>query len=405
MKILQIHNRYKQAGGEWTVVNQEQKLLSEKHTVHSYFAENSKEINGLADRLKLLFSTHYNSESKRRVQEKLTGSNYDLMHVHNFFPVLSPSIFEAAREQNVPSVMSLHNFRLIHPNGLMFHNGEPDHRSVKGSAYRCVPDGVYRNSMIQTAVVAHMIEYHRKKKTWESIPSAFIALSEFSRNLFIEGGLPADRIFIKPNFIEDPVQNKNSLFLNSKKENTFLYVGRISEEKGVQQLVECWLRFKPDARLVIAGDGPLKAGLEEKSRRAENIEWLGQISRDQILQLLSVAKALLFPTKCYEGQPLILLEAMSMGCPVITSKIGNPENMIDDGETGFHFKPGDIDDMYDKCRIISKNPSQSLEMGKRARSVYLEKYTPQKNLELLTEIYEKAAELEKKLSPHSALYE
>ena len=397
MKILQVHNRYKQPGGEWTVVNQEQKLLSKKNSVDTFFVENSKEIAGLTDRFKLLLRTHYNPQSKTRVQEKLTGSNYDVMHVHNFFPILSPSIFEAAREQSVPSVLSLHNFRLIHPNGLMFYDGKPDHRSVKGSAYRCVPDGVYRNSILQTAVVAHMIEYHRKKETWHSMPSAFIALSEFSKDLFVEGGLPEDRIFIKPNFIEDPVQKQEGLSLQHKKENVFLYVGRISEEKGVDQIVECWLRFNPNARLVIAGEGPLKTELESKSKGAENIEWLGQIPRDSILARLSTAQALLFPTKCYEGQPLIILEAMSVGCPVITAKIGNPQNMIDDGVTGLHYAPGDIHDLNSKCRTVSENPGHTLEMGKRARSVYLEKYTPQKNLALLTQIYKEAAQLEKTL--------
>ncbi len=398
MKILQVHNRYKQPGGEWTVVNQEQELLKKKHAVDTFFVENSKEIENLADRFKLLLRTHYNSGSKRRVLTQLAGRNYDVMHVHNFFPILSPSIFDAAREQGVPSVMSLHNFRLIHPNGLMFYNGKPDHRSVKGSAYRCVPDGVYRNSMLQTAVVAHMIEYHRKKQTWRNVPSAFIALSEFSKELFVEGGLPEDRIFIKPNFIEDPIQNRGALTLNQQKRNEFLYVGRISDEKGVDQIVECWLRFKPDERLIIAGDGPLKKKLEAKSAGAGNIEWLGQISRDAILERLSTAKALLFPTKCYEGQPLILLEAMSVGCPVITSGIGNPKNMISDGETGFHYKPGDIDDLNRKCRMICDNDAHTLEMGKRARSVYLDRYTPEKNLSLLTEIYDKAAELEKMLN-------
>jgi len=398
MKILQVHNRYKLPGGEWTVVNQEQELLNEKHAADSFFVENSKEINSLSDRFKLLLRTHYNRESKHRVRDLLAGKNYDVMHAHNFFPILSPSIFDAAREQGVPSVMSLHNFRLIHPNGLLFYNGKSDLRSVKGSAYRCVPDGVYRNSMLQTAVVAHMIEYHRKKETWRRVPSAFIALSEFSRDLFIEGGLPEDRIFIKPNFIKDPIQNNDTLSLNQEKKNEFLYVGRISDEKGVEQIVECWLRFKPDARLVIAGDGPMKKQLESKSKGAENIEWLGQISRDDILERLSTAKALLFPTKCFEGQPLILLEAMSVGCPVITAKIGNPRNMIDDGETGFHYKPGDIGDLNRTCRKIADNPDHTLEMGKRARSVYLERYTPKTNLSLLTEIYEKAAELEKMLN-------
>lgn len=400
MKILQVHNRYRQAGGEWTVVKQEQKLLSGNHTVDTYYVENRKEITGLSGKLKVLFRTHYNSRSKKQIFNRLDGNGFDVMHVHNFFPVLSPSVFEAAMELNIPSVMTLHNFRLIHPNGLLFHNGETDHRPIDGSAYRCVPDGVYHNSVIQTAVVAHMIEYHRKKQTWSKMPSAFIALSDFSRDLFIRGGLPEDRIFIKPNFIEDPIKKQNSLSLNGEKENLFLYVGRISEEKGVQQLIECWLRFKPEARLVIAGDGPMKNELESKTKGIANIQWLGQISRDEILKRLATVKALLFPTKWYEGQPMILLEAMSMGCPIITSKIGNPQSMVDHGKTGFHFIPGDIADLYKKCRQVNENPAHTQKMGKQARAVYLNKYTPEKNLAMLTEIYEKAAKLEKKLRHH-----
>lgn len=396
MKILQVHNRYKQPGGEWTVVTQERKLLREKHTVDPFYVQNSKEINSLADRLKLLFRTHHNPESKKRVATRLKGDSYDVMHVHNFFPVLSPSIFDAARHQGVPSVMSLHNFRLIHPNGLMFYEGKPDHRSVNGSAYRCVLDGVYRNSVIQTAVVAHMIEYHRKKKTWHQMPSAFIALSEFSKNLFVEGGLPEERIFIKPNFIEDPLNNQEGLSLTDVKNDEFLYVGRISDEKGVDQIVECWMRYKPDSRLVIAGDGPLKGELESRSKQEGNIEWLGQISRDAIIKRLSTAKALLFPTRCYEGQPLILLEAMSAGCPVITAKIGNAQNMVIDGKTGFHYTPGDIDHLNRLRVAICDNPDHALEMGNHARSIYLDQYTPQKNLAMLTEIYHKAADLEKR---------
>jgi glycosyltransferase involved in cell wall biosynthesis len=395
MNILQVHNRYKQPGGEWTVVNQEQKLLREKHSVDTFFVENKNEIKGVADRLKLLFRTHYNADSKKKIGAILDRKSFDVMHVHNFFPILSPSIFEAARERSIPSVMSLHNFRLIHPNGLMFHNGKPDHRSVKGSAFRCVLDGVYRNSIIQTAVVAHMIEYHRKKKTWNRIPSAFIALSEFSKELFVEGGLPEERIFIKPNFIEDPLQNLQSQSLNQKKKDEFLYVGRISDEKGVDQLMECWLRHQPNSTLVIAGDGPLKRELELRSKGADNIEWLGQIPREAIMERLSTAKALLFPTRCYEGQPLILLEAMAAGCPVITAKIGNPQNMVLDGSTGFHYQPGDVDDLHEKITEIVEHPDRSLEMGMRARKLYLSKYTPETNLNLLTDIYQKAAELEK----------
>ncbi len=398
MNILQVHNKYKILGGEWTVLHQEYELLKKNHSVDQFIVDNNIELSSVIDKLKLVYKTHYNKQEKSKISEKLKQGNYDVMHTHNFFPLLSPSIFEAAREAGIPSILSLHNFRLIHPNGLLYHNGKIDHRSINGSAYNCVWDGVYRNSKLQTAVAAHMIEYHRKHKTWQNLPSAFIALSEFSKQMFVDGGLPKERIFIKPNFIEDPLNNGSGLKIQEKKENMFLFVGRISTEKGIQDLIECWIQNKIKAKLVIAGDGPLRSKLEEKSKANPSVQWLGQISREEILQKLSVAKAMLFPTKCYEGQPLIILEALSVGCPVITSKIGNPQNMIDDGGSGLHFKTGDIKDMYQKISHIYYKTENRKEMSKKARERYLQNYTPEKNLEMMLDIYKAAAKLEKKLT-------
>lgn len=398
MNILQVHNKYRQTGGEWTVLNQEYALLREHHNVTRLLADNSTELNSLKSKIQLLFQTHYNPGSIKRIKKELLGGNFDMMHVHNFFPLLSPSIFDAAREVGIPAIMSLHNYRLIHPNGLMYHNGKIDTRSVTGSAYRCVLDGVYRNSVLQTSVTAHMIEYHRKNRTWHRIPSAFIALSEFSKKLFVKGGIPEDRIYIKPNFLKDPMPGRSIENITAEKENVFLYVGRLSYEKGVDQLIDCWVQNKIKAKLVIAGSGPLMPELQEKAKENSSIEWLGQISREEILKKLAVAKALLFPTKCFEGQPLILLEAMSMGCPVITSKIGNPMNMVHDDETGYHYESGNIDELYQKCKRIYNDVENSRRLGMNARREYESKYTPEKNYSILMEIYESAKENEKKLA-------
>ncbi|MEX2411666.1 MAG: glycosyltransferase family 4 protein, partial [Candidatus Paceibacterota bacterium] len=346
MRILQVHNRYKTPGGEWTVLNQEHGLLKENHEVDQFIIKNSDHLDTLTDKAKLIFKTHYNSQSKLLIKEQLQKGKYDVMHVHNFFPLLTPSIFEAARELGVPSVLTLHNYRLIHPNGLMYHKGKIDHRSIKGSAYNCVWDGVYRNSKLQTAVVAHMIEYHRKKGTWNRFPTAFIALSKFSKNKFAEGGIPADRIFIKPNFLKDPCKEDDDLEISSEKLNRFLFLGRISNEKGIEDLIRCWMERSIPAELWIAGEGPLKKKLQKKTKGEKSIKWLGQCDKKDVLKLLSNSKALLFPTKWYEGMPLIILEAMSMGCPVISSDIGNPKNMIDHKINGLLFEPGKMAELY-----------------------------------------------------------
>ena len=396
MKILQVHNKYKYTGGEWTVLHQEKNLLQKDHDVEQFIVDNSRELRSAINQIKLIASAHYRKSSKKAVSARIKKENFDMMHVHNFFPLLTPSVFEAAREQGVPSVLSLHNFRLIHPNGLLYHNGKIDERSVKGNAWKCVLDGVYRNSILQTAVVAHMIEYHRKHGTWQKFPSAFIALSEFSKSKFVEGGLPDERIFVKPNFIQDPLNEFPDLNIKKPKEEFYIYIGRISGEKGIGELINYWLKQGAGSKLVIAGDGPLKQKLQKKTMGRKDIEWKGHLDKKEILELLSSAKALLFPTKCYENFPITILEAMSVGCPVITSNIGNPAKIIEHGKTGFHFELDQPEDLTKQMNKLG-NEDTSKTLSRNARRTYLEKYTPKINYDILMVIYEKADELEKRL--------
>ena len=402
MNILQVHNKYKFTGGEWVILNQEHELLKRDHQVEQLIVDNSKEIRSLWSKAKLLFQTHYNASSKRVVKNRLMDGNFDLMHVHNFFPLLTPSIFEAARSLQIPTVMSLHNFRLIHPNGLLFHNNRIDERSVEGSAYRCVMDGVYRDSKIQTAVVAHMIEYHRRKKTWHRFPSAFIALSDFAKQKFIQGGLPGDRIFVKPNFVQDPIEHSQAVEVRKEKEDYFFYAGRLSSEKGVDDLIECWNQFEIQSELHIAGDGPLNQQLRKKSEGNSKIKWLGHLERDQIYAQLSKSKGLLFPSHCYEGFPLTLIEAMAVGCPVITSDIGIQSEIIDNGMNGLHFRLGDLANLNQQIHLLRDEEEVGIKLGFNARTDYLNTYTPERNREMLMNIYREAERLEKEFTSENA---
>lgn len=398
MNILQVHNKYKFTGGEWVILNQEHELLKRDHRVEQLIVDNSKEIRTLWSKAKLLFQTHYNASSKRVVKKRLMDGDFDLMHVHNFFPLLTPSIFEAARSLQIPTVMSLHNFRLIHPNGLLFHNNRIDERSVEGSAYRCVMDGVYRDSKIQTAVVAHMIEYHRREKTWHRFPSAFIALSDFAKQKFIQGGLPGDRIFVKPNFVQDPIEHSPAVEVRKDKEDYFFYAGRLSSEKGVDDLIECWNQFEIQSELHIAGDGPLNQQLRKKSEGNSKIKWLGHLERDQIYAQLSKSKGLLFPSHCYEGFPLTLIEAMAVGCPVITSDIGIQSEIIDNGMNGLHFRLGDLTNLNQQIHLLREEEEVGIKLGLNARTDYLNTYTPERNREMLMNIYHEAERLEKEFT-------
>ncbi|TVQ66783.1 MAG: glycosyltransferase family 1 protein [Balneolaceae bacterium] len=396
MNILQVYNQYRTPGGEWTVLNQEFELLKESHEVDQLVVDNREQLSSFYSRLRLIFNTHYNRDSKRWFYQKLMEKSYDIIHVHNFFPLLSPSIFDAARDAGVPTVMTLHNYRLIHPNGLMYYKGRIDERSVEGSAYRCVADGVYRNSVLQTAVTAHMIEYHRRKGTWNSSPTAFIALSEFSKGKFVKGGLPEKKIFSKPNFIRDPLLEFEGLKLSEKKKKRILYVGRISHEKGVQEMIRCWLKYEIPVELWIVGDGPMREKLQKSTENLQTVKWVGTKSRKEIFELLSESLALLFPTLWYEGMPIVLLEALAMGCPVISSEIGNPMAMIEHGKNGILFEPGNIEQLYGIISGLLSDPSKLGVLGKNARATYIEKYTPSRNYEQLMEIYENARQMESK---------
>lgn len=390
MNILQVHNRYRIQGGEWTVVQQEQQLLSRRHNVYQFLVDNQTELSGFAGKLKLLFQTRYNRMAREQVKQVLKEQEIELMHVHNFFPVLSPSVFDAAAELGIPSVMTLHNYRLVDPGGLLYHNGKPDERSLRSTAWRSVPSGTYRNSMLQTAVVARMIEYHKKQKTWHRVPDLFIALTEFSKQKFVEGGIPEERIRVKPNFVADPFKNREEAPSVQEESPFFLYAGRISEEKGVEDLVRCWTDHTPPARLCIAGDGPLKTSLEKKTRGNGKVHWLGQISQPELYERMKQAEALIFPSRWYEGMPMTILEAKALGCPVISSNTGNQADLVHDGKDGLHFQTGSASDLSEIVRHLLGHPTLKAEMVRHSRNDYVTRFTPEQNITRLEEIYEEA---------------
>lgn len=395
MKILQVHNEYRQRGGEWTVLQQEYELLSRHHTVDQYIVKNSDELNGVLSKARLLFTTHYNRKSKNHIAQALRDGSYDMMHVHNFFPLLSPSVFDAAAELGIPSVMTLHNYRLIHPNGLLFNRGEVDESTLKGSAYRAVASGAYRGSRLQTAVVARMIETHRKRGTWNRVPDRLIALTGFAKHKFSEGGIPEERIAVKPNFIRDPLPGLKPS-TDSGIERGFIYAGRIEKEKGIDELIEAWIERDIKYPLLIAGNGTKKEYLEKLSSRNRAIKWLGSVDRDELLSLMRASLALIFPSRWYEGMPMTILEAKALGCPVITADIGNHADLVNDGADGLHYQSGEISDLSEKVEIIASDPELRERLSKGSRKDYERHYTPDRNYSLLMKIYEETSEVRRR---------
>lgn len=383
MVILLIHNHYKKSGGEDVVVESEKKLLEEHgHTVDLMEADNA-EIAGFTGIARTAVGTIYSPTAKALVATRIAAFRPDVVHVHNFFPLFSPSIYYACREAGIPVAQTVHNYRLICPGGQLLRDG----RVCEDCVGRKVPwPGVlhacYRGSRAGSAAVAAMLATHRFLGTWESSVDAFIALTDFSRDKLIEGGLPAEKTAVKPNFVADPggAGDGSGGFA--------LFVGRLSLEKGIATLFSAWERANCAIPLKVAGDGPL---VDEVARRAAGgrIECLGAQPREKIQALMREAAFLVFPSVWYEGLPMVIVEAFSVGLPVIASNLGSMASLIEHGRTGLHFRPGDAEDLAAKIEWAAGHPEEMARMRGEARAEYLAKYTPERNYQMLMEIYDR----------------
>jgi len=389
LEILQVHNYYQQAGGEDKVVQNEKELLEKYgHSVWQFMKHNDC-INNFQKKLEVFLTTHYSHKTKREFEQFLKKNRPDIVHVHNFFPLITPSIFDVCSSQKIPVVLTLHNYRIVDPGSLLLHNGKVDERSLTGSAYDCVWDGVYRGSVLQTAVVAHMIEYHRKRKTWDTKVNRLIALSDFAKSKFIEGGIAENQLTIKPNFVNDYSNEiSDSLPVSHIPSDYYVFVGRISSEKGIEMLVETWVEAKIPTPLYIIGEGPLMDKLKQKAHENNKVVWLGFQPKETTLQYIRKAKAMVFPSICYENFPMTILEAFCLGKPVIVSDRGSHAGIVKDQVTGIHFKVGNKEDLADKMMGIEQHPGILSHLEHNARKEYLEKYTPEKNYEILMNIYQ-----------------
>lgn len=378
MNILFVHNAYQQFGGEDAVVASEIALLRARgHAVELYQRHND-ELHGLPPAtaaLAALWSRH----AARQVGAACDLLQPDLIHVHNTFPLISPSIYWTAARKRIPVVQTLHNFRLLCPQGTFLRQGGVCEDCLGKSPWRAVVRKCYRGSAQQSAVLAGMLSVHRAAGTFQTRITRYIALSAFSRERFIAGGLPAERIRIKPNFVESAAQGECTTRSGG------LYVGRLSEEKGIGTLLAA-LRLSGTARVDAIGTGPLQQAVT----RQLGERYLGFRSRDDILRKMGAAAFLIVPSMCLEQQPTTLLEAFSCGLPVIASRLGALTSLVEEGVTGLLFNPGDPADLASKIAWACAHASDMARMGRAARADYAAKYTPSINYHMLLDIYEDA---------------
>ncbi|MGZ0077227.1 glycosyltransferase family 4 protein [Methylomonas sp. YC3] len=386
MRVLIIHNRYQQSGGEDNVVNAEAKLLTDRgHDIELWIADNKDLPGGLIGRFSTAINTTYSKISRDKSREKLRQFKPDLVHVHNFFPQFSPSIYDACQEYKVPVVQTLHNYRLICPGAMLMRGGNICELCVSGSPYQAALYDCYRNSKLGSLVVANLVAYHRRNGTWHNKVDRFIALTNFAKRKFVEAGFPDNKIAVKGNFMSDPLLEVPANY-NGRDSLFALFVGRLSEEKGISTLLNAWTLLNGNTPLKVAGVGPLESLLHDKG----NVVALGYQDSREVSFLMRQAAFLVLPSEWYEGFPLVLVEAFAHGLPVLASNMGSMADIITDGETGLLFTPGSAVEIAQKAQWLLENPKEAQKIGANARRTFLEKYTAEKNYAELIAIYQDA---------------
>jgi glycosyltransferase involved in cell wall biosynthesis len=381
--VLVVHNRYRLSAGEDEAVRLEIELLRRNGDDIELLGADNDSLD-LAGRLVAGLTIVWNHAAYWRVRRLIRAFRPDVVSVHNVMPQLSPSIYYAARAEGVPVVQTLHNFRLMCPAGTLMRNGGVC-RSCLGKSFALpgIRHACYRKSRLATAAVAAMSGVHNVAKTWRDVVTMYIALTEFSKRLFIGHGLPANRIAIKPNFVlEDPGVGSAG--------EAALFVGRLSEEKGLTVLMRAWKLLSSPPTLQIVGDGPMRDEVQRYCRENAKIRWLGWRPPGEVASLMSTARVLIVPSIWYETFGRTVIEAFATGLPVVASALGSLAELVDHGRTGLLFRPGEAEDLAAKIDWALSHPTELASMRKEARAEYEDKYTAERNYETLMGIYQRA---------------
>jgi len=394
MRVLIAHNHYQQRGGEDAVFEHETAMLERAgHEVHRYTVHNDA-IDGFVSKAATFATTPYGKASREAFERELAGVGPDVVHVHNYFPLLTPSVFYACTARGIPVVHTLHNYRMLCANGLLLREGKICEKCVKGSPYWAVAHRCYRGSAVGSLALALMIGAQRRWKTWHEQVTRFIVLTQFERQKFIEAGVPEDRICLKPNFVPDPGVHAS---VPPHERSGVLYVGRLSAEKGLRTLIEAWRSL--DVPLRIAGDGPLMDELRENA--PSNVTLLGRLPSEKVHAEMARAALLVMPSNWYEGFPVTLVEALACGLPVAASRIGSLQEVVQDGKTGVLYKPNDPQDLARVLAPLVRDGKQLARMSSSARRCFEENYSADRNLDMLESIYDEARNASRTSSQHA----
>lgn len=388
-KVLIVHNYYQVPGGEDTVVENEKNMLLENgHEVVLYTRHNDEiKSRGILGKLILPLETIFSFKTYREVKRVIKEKNIDIVHVHNTLPLISPSVYYSANNCKIPVVQTIHNFRLLCPTATFIRNNKICEDCIDKGLICSIKNKCYRGSLIQSAVSALTLSLHRIVGTYNRINS-YICLTEFNKNKLINL-VNEDKIFIKPNFVR---KNKDLVTLNNK--YYFLFLGRIDELKGIRLLVEAWESINSNtSKLLIVGKGPLEDEINQyiKKRNITGIELLGFKNKDEVMELIRYAKALIVPSQWYEGFPMTIAESLSQGVPVIAGDIGNLSTIINNGENGLLFTYNDKNELKEKIIQLDNNTELLEKITKGAFDSFNKKYNEDINYKILLDIYNRCS--------------
>jgi glycosyltransferase involved in cell wall biosynthesis len=381
MRILQVHTRYRYEGGEDAVAHAEAELLTQAgHEVVPYVAENPGRPGPAAASM---LASAWNPVAARALRAVARRVRPDLAHVHNTWFALSPSVVASLDGAGVPVVMTLHNYRLLCVNASLFRDGRPCEDCVGTHPWHGVRHRCYRDSVASSSAVAATITLNRLLGTWDRHVRIFLALNDFARERFVAGGLPAERVWVKPNSVADPGRRAGP----PSSSRTVLFVGRLVAEKGVGVLLEAWRRLGPTGlELAVVGDGPMRAELEDRLPPA--VRFLGRLEPAAVRRWMLTSRALVFPSWLYEGQPMSVLEAFAAGLPVVASRLGGNVELI--GGVGDDWLVPARDPAALAERLAALTDDRVDEAGARARRRYERRFTGPHNLRVLEAAYREA---------------
>jgi glycosyltransferase involved in cell wall biosynthesis len=387
MRILIVHNRYQQKGGEDTVVAAEDQLLrSHGHEVERFEADN-EHIQDVFSRVQSAVRSVYSFPAKKRMHNALRELQPDIVHVHNFFPTLSPAIFIACSEARVPVVHTLHNYRIQCAAMSLYRDGHICEECVTSRSFLPgIRHACYRSSRVGSAVSGFGMALHAEMGTWSSRVSAYIALTELAAEKLGSYRIPREKIFVKPNFVVDRGVGEGQ-------GDYALFVGRLSPEKGIQTLIDADRAGLLFMDVVLLGDGPMRPDVDEAAARpGSRLKVRGFVDSDQTASMMKHASVLLMPSLWYEGDPLVVIEALSLGLPVIAATVGNTARTVAANKMGLVYPPRDHAGLAGALKWYADHPQEASAMRQSARSYYLATHTPELNYRRLLQIYAHASD-------------